>query len=689
MATVICKSFSFAVAAFLRDNVRFVASRQPGTRIIMRQHHLFSSRFSPVCWLGWCLLGTVVGVHAQVATPAADKAQTIVHMLDYVSVDYPEFVRDGQVLDQDEFAEQLEFSTQSVALLQQLPAQPGQAALVDQAQALRSAIAAKADAAAVTAAANALRWEVIGTYRLSVAPRQAPDLAVGAHLYAAQCAACHGAGGRGDGALAAGLEPAPSNFHDAARMDVRSIYGLYNTITLGVAGTPMRAFAELSESERWALAFFVAGMRATPAQLQAGQAAWQQGIGKAQFGGFDELVTLAPGELARRHGAQLANVQAYLGAHPALIQAAAPAPLALTRSKLGDSLDAYRAGDRDTARQLAISAYLEGFELIEASLDNTDASLRRQIEAEMMALRTTIGNARPASEVSAQIARIDGLLDQADQALSADSLSPLTAFVSALLILLREGLEAILVLAAIIAFVHKTGRRDALPYIHLGWMAAVVLGAVTWVVSSYLLTISGANRELTEGITALIAAAMLLYVGYWLHSKSYAQAWNAFIHEQIHTALGKGTLWAMAGVAFLAVYRELFEIVLFYQTLWVQVGSEGQHYVLGGMLAAALLLALVAWAILKYSVRLPIGPFFAVTAALLALLAVVFAGNGVAALQEAGVVDADTVAFVSIPLLGIHPTLQGLLAQGLALLLTAAGVGMARRQALAAASRRI
>ena len=639
----------------------------------------FSSLAARVLAMG--LMCVALGSHAQDAVPPAERAQTVVHMLDYVGVDYPQFVRDGKVLDADEFAEQLEFAAQSVVLLQQLPTQPGQAGLVARAQALHTAIAQKADAAKVTADAGALRRDVIATYRLSVAPRQAPDLALGSRVYAAQCASCHGAGGHGDGSLAAGLEPAPSNFHDAERMNARSIYGLYNTITLGVAGTPMRAFAELSEAERWALAFHVADARATPAQRQAGQTAWERGIGRSQFNGFEPLVTLSPDEVAQRDGAQLVSVQAYLAAHPQAIAAAAPSPLSVARDKLAGSLAAYQAGDRGAARQLAISAYLEGFELVEASLDNVDAPLRREVEAQMMALRTTIGDARPASEVASRIEHINGLLDRVDQDLSAGSLSPLTAFVSALLILLREGLEAILVLAAIIALVRKTGRRDAMAYVHAGWIAAVLLGAVTWAVSSYLLAISGASRELTEGITALIAAAMLLYVGYWLHSKSYAQAWTTFIRGQIDAALGKGTLWAMAGVAFLAVYRELFEIVLFYQTLWVQVGSDGQHYVLAGMLVAAALLALMAWAILKYSVRLPIGPFFAGTAGLLALLAVVFAGNGVAALQEAGVLDAGAVRFVSLPLLGIHPTWQGLLAQGLTLLLVAGGVWLARRQA--------
>lgn len=113
---------------------------------------------------------------------------------------------------------------------------------------------------------------MIRVYGLVVAPRQPPDLQRAASLFATQCSACHGAQGRGDGPAAKGMEPAPSDFHDQARMNVRSIYGLYNTITLGVGGTPMRAFAELSDADRWALAFFVSAMRAPPQALGRGQA---------------------------------------------------------------------------------------------------------------------------------------------------------------------------------------------------------------------------------------------------------------------------------------------------------------------------------------------------------------------------------------------------------------------------------
>lgn len=630
-----------------------------------------------------CLLitGLALSGLAAAATEPNEKAQTVVHMLDYVSVDYPEFVKDGKVLNPSEYEEQREFASRAIELLQQLPAKDGQAALISKAGLLLARIDTKSPGLEVSRLAGEVRGEVIRVYQLTVAPRQTPDLRKAAALFQANCASCHGAQGRGDGPAAKGMEPEPSNFHEEARMNVRSIYGLYNTITLGVGGTPMRAFMEFSEADRWALAFFAAGMRAQPDVVSRGEALWSQGVGKAELGNYRALVTLAPGEVAQAGGADLGSVRAYLTARPEAIQSAGPAPLKLTRAKLVQSLAAYRAGDVEGARQSAITAYLEGFELIEASLDNVDAPLRLETEREMMALRTTIAQGKPADLVAQQVERIDALLDRAQEKLGAEGLSPAGAFVSSLLILLREGLEAILVLAAIIAFVVKTGRRDALHYIYVGWVTAVALGAATWVAATYLLEVTGANREMTEGVSALLTAAMLLYVGYWLHGKSYAQAWQAFIRDQVTAALGKRTLWAMAGISFLAVYRELFEIILFYQSLWAQVGAAGHNAVLGGMLAAAVLLAAIGGTILKYSVRLPIGPFFAVTSGLLVVMAVVFVGHGVAALQEAGAAESTEVNFIAMPFLGVRPTLEGLLAQAITLLTIAFGVLVRRRKA--------
>jgi high-affinity iron transporter len=629
-----------------------------------------------------CALLAIFALAGIQPAAAQGSAQMILHLLDYVGVDYDRAVEDGRVRNAEEFKEMLEFTAQVVEEMKALPANPRRAALIGDAERLAALVGGKSSPGAVAVLSGELRSAVIDAYKVPVAPGRTPDLRAAKALYTQVCAACHGAEGRGDGPAAKGMEPAPANFHDAARMASRGAYGLYNTITLGVRGTPMAAFAQLPEDQRWALAFFVTSLGAPQARLQQGEALWNAGEARSVFADLGSISMLSANEVAARHGVQAALVQDYLRAHPEVLAHASvtvkPAPIAFTRARLAEALAAYDKGERTAARQLAISAYLEGFELIESSLNNVDGNLRLETEREMMALRNLIGEGADAAAVRVQAARVEALLAAAEAKLGAGDMSEGAAFVSALLILLREGLEAILVLAAIIAFVIKTGRRDALPWVHAGWIAALVLGLFTWIVATYFIDISGANRELTEGVTALVAAAMLLYVGWWLHGKSYAQAWQRFLRDQISSALEQRTLWAMAGVSFLAVYREVFEIVLFYEALWVQAGDASRTAVLAGIAAAAIALAVIGWAILKYSLRLPLGPFFAATAGLLALLAVVFAGHGVAALQEAGLIDASPFGFIAVPVLGIHPTSQGIAMQAIALAIVIAGYAAAR-----------
>ena len=617
---------------------------------------------------------------------AQEGAQTILHLLDYVGADYDGAVENGKVKSADEYKEMVGFSAQALEGLRTLPQNPAKAALLAQGEGLVKLVNDLAPAGTVAKSSAALRWAIIAAYKLQVAPRSAPSLARGATLYSANCASCHGAAGRGDGPAAKGLDPAPANFHDAARMANRSLYGIYSTITLGVAGTSMAPFKQLPEDDRWALAFYAGTLGADPGKVGAGESAWKSGGARKAFPELASLTGLSPNEILQRHGEQAAAAQDYLRAHPEAITADKPSPIAFARQKVADSLAAYEKGDRAAAREAATTAYLEGFELVEAGLDNVDKPLRLEIERGMLGLRTELGRDGASEALTRQVARIDHLLEAAQQKLAPGELSPGAAFASSLVILLREGLEAILLLAAIIAFITKTGRRDALPYVHAGWMAALVLGMATWAVASFLIGISGANREMTEGVTALVASAMLLYVGYWLHGRSQAQAWNAFIRGSVGQALEKKTLWAMSGVSFVAVYREVFEVVLFYEALWVQAGDAGHSAVLAGVGAAALVLAATGWGIFKYSLRLPLGPFFSAMSLLMALLAVVFAGQGIAALQEAGAVGTTAVPFFTVRMLGIHPTLESLGAQLAAAVVVALGMFAVNHRAAAGAA---
>jgi high-affinity iron transporter len=596
---------------------------------------------------------------------AAGTPQTVVNLLDYVSVEYPAFVRDGRVLDADEYAEQVEFSSQVRGLIAALPANAQRAALVARAAELSRLVQDKADAAQVTALARDIQHGVIDAYAVAVTPRQPPDLTAAATLYAAHCGQCHGALGDGAGPAAASLDPAPTDFRDAERASARSVYGLYNTISLGVAGTAMAGFGQLSEEERWALAFHVSGFSADDALRARGAAAWERGAGRDRFPDLAAVATATPSE-ARGAGPEAEAILAFLRSQPSAAAAAPGSPIDFSIATLDRSRDAWRAGRTEEAYQLAVSAYLEGFELAEPALAGADPELTKRTEQVMMAYRNAIRAGAAAQQLESAHAAAISLLRQAKHALSSGNLSPAAGLASALIIILREGLEAILVLAAMGAFLVKTQRREGLPWLHAGWISALLLGALTWVVSSTLIAVSGAQREVTEGVTALVSAGVLLYVGFWLHSKSSAARWSAFIRGRMAGAAGSFGLragLAIALVAFLAVYREVFETVLFYQALWLQAGTAGRSAVLIGFAAGAAALVLLAWAMVRFSLRLPLSLFFGASAALLAVLAVVFAGQGIAALQEAGKLPVSPLDFPAVPLLGIYPNLQGLLLQ--------------------------
>jgi high-affinity iron transporter len=613
------------------------------------------------------------------APPGADAAgpvavaPTILHLLDYVAVDYPEFVKDGQVVDQGEYEEQVEFVTQVRGLLERLPDRPERAGLQTRADRLLAIVRDKRPGAEVASLAGELRRALVKVYDVQVAPRRPPELGRAPALYATHCASCHGDVGRGDGPAGRSLDPRPSNFHDRDRMAQRSVYSLYSTITLGVGGTAMTGQADLTEDERWALAFYVSNLGRTEAEAGRGAELWQGGQKRTAFPDLASVVTPSAREVAEKEGPDGVAVLSYLRGQPDRVASSPHDAIEVSQRRLRESVEAYRQGRAIQAHDLAVSGYLEGFELVEAALDALDHGFRATVEAEMIRFRGLLRAGAPLAQVEEQAAAIDRLLVRARDLLGAGALPAGATFASALVILLREGLEALLVVAALYALLVQAGRRDALPYIHIGWLVALLLGGVTWVAASSVVTISGATRELTEGLTALVAAGVLLYVGFWMHGKSHARQWQAYLSERLHGALSGRTMWTLAFVSFLAVYREAFETVLFYQALALQAGPSGGIPLAGGVLVGAGVLLLVGWAVIRGGVRLPLGIFFGAGSLLLALLAVVLAGKGIVALQEAGWLPVNPVPFPSLPLLGVYPNLESLLLQAALVVFVTAG----------------
>jgi high-affinity iron transporter len=260
-----------------------------------------------------------------------------------------------------------------------------------------------------------------------------------------------------------------------------------------------------------------------------------------------------------------------------------------------------------------------------------------------------------------------------------DSFSAYYSFLNSALIILREGLEAALILAAIVAMLKVTGTTEAVRSIHLGWVLALVAGGLTWLATETILTFSGGHRESMEGFIAVFAAVALFYVGYWLHTRTEAKRWQAFIQDKVKNVLSGKKIFGLVSISFLAVYREAFEVVLFYQALWLQSESNRGAVICGFLAGLAALLAVIL-AILKLGLRIPLKYFFGATGTLLYIMAFIFAGNGIKELQTAGWVSSTPVSFpLQVPVLGIYPTVETLAAQGLMLLaFVTTSISMAR-----------
>ena len=402
---------------------------------------------------------------------------------------------------------------------------------------------------------------------------------------------CHGV----DGAArtpAAAQDPPPIDFTDRTRARERSAFALYQVIGQGLEGTSMQSFAHLPEADRWALAFR-AGQFAYPEALaKEGAMIWNSDAAvRARIPDLQTLVGSDARRRWRRRSAKSARPPSSPICAPTpriLTQRAGAGSLATAHELLGRSLAAYGRGERAQAAELALAAYLDGFEPVEAVLGARDASLVAEVEREMGGLRAAIGRGAPQADVAARVERLQALFTQAETALAPESASAASTFLGAFAILLREGLEALLIVVAMITFLIRAERRELLRYVHGGWIAALLGGVATWWAATHFISISGAGRELTEGFGSLLAAVILLFVGVWMHSKAQAGAWQRYVKEKLDRALSRGSAWLLFGLSFIAVYREVFETIIFYAA----IGSQGNGAaMLGGIAVAAALLA--------------------------------------------------------------------------------------------------
>ena len=610
------------------------------------------------------LLSALTSVSPTVAQDSAAIVRRVAATATLASQEYRIGVAEGRIVAAAEVEEArlfLEESRRSAAALS-ASAELNPVATVDSLLALVKGLGAPDSLDARVRSFNRALADRFGV-SLDELPSRAPDLALGAEVYRASCAGCHGDLGRGDGRLAQGLDPPPANLADWDALNDQSPLDYYRRINIGVVGTAMPAFEDrLPARERWAVALYASTLRLPPASGEA-----PEGLRDfARTGKMSDAELLdslaAPRDGSRGGLARLAAIRASQSAG-----SPAGEVLGVVRAQVDTVYALARTGDPGASTR-ALDAYMT-FEQVERELRGRDAALAAELETDFAALRAAAG-AGAGPELDAARERLATGLDRAAAALGA-GLSRTNLFVQSFVIMLREGLEAILIVGALMTFLAKMGASDRRRHVHGGILAAIVASLLTALALETVFHLSAAHQEALEGATMVVATVVLFYVSYWLLSKMEVVKWTRFVKSKVQDAVTHGSALALGTAAFLAVYREGFETVLFYKALFISAGpGAAAAPVLAGMLAGFILLVGVYVAMNRFGVRLPLKPFFAVTSAFLYYMALVFAGTGIAELQEGGFVSLTPLAGVPrVPAIGLHPTVETLSAQGLLVVL--------------------
>ncbi|WP_245596198.1 FTR1 family iron permease [Paenibacillus taiwanensis] len=325
---------------------------------------------------------------------------------------------------------------------------------------------------------------------------------------------------------------------------------------------------------------------------------------------------------------------------------------------------ALQANDADLASQ-HVQAFITIWPAVEGEVSISSTTVYTDTENQMSEVQGYLLSSPPQVEQARTV--IGKMLPALEAIASTTSYNAWDAAV----ILLREGLEAILVLAALLAYVKRTDNKTARHFIWAGAGTGLVVSAVLAVLLTYTIAqvASGSTRELIEGITGLFAVVMMLTIGNWLHSKSNMQSWNAYIGKQVDGALAKGSLWSLFAVSGLAILREGAETAIFYVGMAPSI--EPLQLVLG-IAGALLVLVILGFALIYFSAKLPIRPFFMAATALIYYLVVRFLGESIHSLQIAGQIPAHSeVGLPSVSWLGAYPTWETFGAQMIALLVIA------------------
>jgi len=412
-------------------------------------------------------------------------------------------------------------------------------------------------------------------------------------------------------------------------MDLISPFQAFNTVSLGIEGTAMVAFKDLTEPERWDVAFYVLSLR-------------HLNLSKEKNNDFNlvEVSSKSDSELlAKLTDLPVKSKNArvsYLRSLDTESKEDVVFFIGKLNNLLDESLDFYGKGEFEKSEKSALLAYLEGVEPIEKFITGTN--LHPQIENSMKNLRNGIKSRLPYNDISGLISDSKNTAIEIQKNLEGSKLMP---FWLSFGVVFREAMESLLFIISIVTIIRKANIKGAEKWVHGGWIFSIILGIVGYIILDKTFSISGAHIEKMEGFVSLLAAVILLYVGVWFQRQSHMKKWLNLINQKVSTSISGGNLIGLASISFLVVFREVFETMLFVKILLLQYNAL--FLVLSGILVAIVITLIIGMAFLKVSAKIPLKPFFNISSILILVLVLMLISKGVLAFQKTGLFSSTQI----------------------------------------------
>jgi high-affinity iron transporter len=564
-----------------------------------------------------------------------DRTKKIVMMLNIAAKEFEEGVKDGKVLIAPEYEESMVFIQQATNRFARISPEISDPKKIDVIENrfinLMNLVKDKVDSQVIWKKVNGINSELLTTFNIEInkIPITPVSLANGKRIFENNCAVCHGIKGNGDGPMARQFDPSPAVLSDPKLTgDKNTIaYDNFEVINVGIANTTMMGWAGvLTETQIWDVTYYLrtfsnVSLKLPPVNVELASV---EGSANVKEGLAEQVVNEAQGILE-------------------------------------NSLTAYKADQIEDAVELAFDAYL-AYEKIESNLITKDRDLGVSLESAFSRYRGEIKRNAPIDLVESLHKEI--ILDLSKGlVLLKDKVGFTGMFFQSFSIIVREGFEAILIIAALIAFLIKSRNQARIKSIHIGVVVGILASFATAYIIHEILHLSMASQEVLEGWIMLIAVAVLFSVSYWLVSKIDNKRWQEYINKQMRGALSKGNAFTLGTVAFISVYREGFETVLFYKALFLYADGTTQG-IIPGFLAGCVVLAGVFYLINTLGMRIPLKWFFGFTSVLLYYMAFTFMGRGIHELQMGEQISMTAANFLpSLSWLGMYPTWETFIAQ--------------------------